>query len=115
VVELAAMTGDRTKDEQKALVAVAHRIDQDRNRISTSNPRARYVCECQGSWDICDPPELPPSVPLDSRHARWLISVENPDRHPKDCVCHRANVVPADGPSMLEALVVETWEPEWVC
>lgn len=42
VIELACLTEDRSKKEQKALLDVARRVDRERNRLTLTNPRVEY-------------------------------------------------------------------------
>lgn len=109
-LEIACLTGDRTKGEQRAMLNQAHQIDAERNRITTTNPRAAKVSPCPGWWDRWKPPVLP-VWDLNSPEARRVAAVDNPDRHPRGCLCNRNNLIPAEGPSLLEAYVAETWEP----
>lgn len=55
VAELACLTESRSKAEHQALVAVAERVDRERNRQSARNPRldGRPLgpCACPGDYD----------------------------------------------------------------
>lgn len=49
VVELACLTADRTRSEQKALVDVATRVQKRMARQTVSNPRHRSG---EGPWPV---------------------------------------------------------------
>lgn len=111
VLEMACLTGDRTKSEQKAMLSEGKRIDAERNAIKGTNPRAKQVLHCPGWWNLYEPPQGLPVWDLDSREAQAAKSIDNPQRHPKGCVCRRTNLIPAVGLSMLGEYVAATWEP----
>ena len=92
VVELACLTGDRTKAEQKALLRVAQRVDREINRQVSPNPH------------IDGPMTWPPPP----------CTFAPGEVHGKDCGgCSGDGRAwePRRGWSRLAAMVEASWEP----
>lgn len=107
VVRLACLTEDRDNTEQKALLAVAERVDKEWNAQTITNAKVRAECERLG-WPT-----------MIAKNARGEVVGGVPctysDDHPKSCPCRGDGmaVEPAGGWSRLVALVESTREPEW--
>lgn len=91
-VYLACMTVDRTKEEQRDLLAVARRVDREWNEQTANNPLLRDIPfgECTYSSDhgkgckCASPPGTPTPMRVRTPRGGW---------------------------SFLEQEVIETWEP----
>ena len=101
VVRLACQIEDRSRSEQAALVAVARRVDAERNRFSESNPRlADFVREVRSARP--------------AERVNWPECSFTPD-HKSGCRCRQLpdHIVgklptPEVGWSRLEAEVLDT-------
>jgi hypothetical protein len=103
VVQLACLTEDRSKAEQKALLAIAQDVDRKWNRQASSNPKVRREWLRLGCPTVLRIPATGPK----SGDVPCTYSTD----HPKTCPCRGDGyaVEPEGGWSRLVALVEETW------
>lgn len=118
VVELALEVEDRSPAEQRALIAVARKLDSERNLVSVSNPLfAEWNARRYGTRSTGDGPLEP--VPLDALPLCTFRDPERPDLHRADRAAGRAackcegnlrGPCPDSGQwSRLEATAIDTY------
>lgn len=100
VIELACLTGDRSNQEQRALLGIARQCDDERNR----HKRRAYEHECgmdSMHYDLLDPSDLESLVDRSRvlEDGQKRVTLKSRNRRPwadAGCDCKASHNAPAD-------------------